>query len=154
MTGRLRHRLGDHDRGSAIVEFVFIALVVFVPLVYLVAGFSSVQRGVFASTAAAREAGRAIATAPDPVTGQARAERAAQLAVEDQSVDATDVRLAYAPAGSGCEAAGSYAPTLLPGEEFSVCVTVTVRVPLLPGFIDANTATGQFVVERDRYVDD
>jgi hypothetical protein len=26
-------------------------------------------------------------------------------------------------------------------------------VPLLPAFIDANTATGQFVVERDRYVD-
>jgi len=151
--GWLRRRLGERDRGSAIVEFVFIALVVFVPLVYLVAGFSSVQRGVFASTAAAREAGRAIATAPDPVTGQARAERAAQLAVEDQSVDATDVRLGYAPAGSGCDAAGSYTPTLLPGEEFSVCVTVTVRVPLLPEFIDANTATGQFVVERDRYVD-
>jgi hypothetical protein len=35
----------------------------------------------------------------------------------------------------------------------SVCVTVTVRIPLLPDFIDANTATGQFVVERDRYVD-
>jgi hypothetical protein len=28
-----------------------------------------------------------------------------------------------------------------------------VRIPLLPEFIDANTATGQFVVERDRYVD-
>jgi hypothetical protein len=25
--------------------------------------------------------------------------------------------------------------------------------PLLPEFVDANTATGQFVVERDRYVD-
>jgi hypothetical protein len=37
-------------------------------------------------------------------------------------------------------------------EEFSVCVTVTVRIPL-PEFVDANTATGQFVVERDRYVD-
>jgi hypothetical protein len=24
---------------------------------------------------------------------------------------------------------------------------------LLPEFVDANTATGQFVVERDRYVD-
>jgi len=35
----------------------------------------------------------------------------------------------------------------------SVCVTVTVRIALLPEFIDANTATGQFVVERDRYVD-
>src|SRR4051794_8618571 len=150
---RRRLRLIQTERGSALVEFVFIALVVFVPLVYLVAGFSAVQRGVFASTAAAREAGRALGTAPDPVSGQARAERAVQLAVQDQSVDATDVRLAYAPRGAGCDAAGSYTPTLTPGEVFSVCVTVTVRIPLLPDFIDANTATGRFVVERDRYVD-
>ncbi|MGZ6764475.1 MAG: hypothetical protein ACXVEH_13895, partial [Nocardioides sp.] len=75
------------------------------------------------------------------------------LAVVDQSVDATDVRLAYAPPGAGCAAAGGYQPTLTPGERFSVCVTVTVRIPLLPDFIDTNTATGQFVVERDRYVD-
>ncbi|MGZ6839100.1 MAG: hypothetical protein ACXVHC_01370, partial [Frankiaceae bacterium] len=126
---------------------------VFVPLVYLVAGFSAVQRGVFASTAAAREAGRALGTAPDVATGQARAERAVQLAVADKSVDATDVQLAYAPPGAGCAAAGGYQPTLTPGEKFSVCVTVTVRIPLLPDFIDTNTATGQFVVERDRYVD-
>jgi Flp pilus assembly protein TadG len=150
---RLRHRPGDDERGSALVEFVFIALVVFVPLIYIVAGFSAVQRGVFASTAAAREAGRAIGTAPDPVTGRERALRAAELAVEDQSVDVTDLRLAYAPAGADCEAAGGYWPTLVPGEEFSVCVTVTVRIPLLPEFVDANTATGQFVVERDRYID-
>jgi Flp pilus assembly pilin Flp len=149
---RLRE-LGRDESGSALVEFVFIALVVFVPLVYLVAGFSAVQRGVFASTEAAREAGRAIGTAPDAATGLARAELAAQLAVEDQSVDATDVRVAYAPDGATCDAAGSYLPALTPGEEFSVCVTVTVRIPLLPEFIDANTATGQFVVERDRYVD-
>ena len=99
----LRARLGmlAGQRGSALVEFVFITLVVFVPLVYIVAGFSAVQRGVFASQAAAREAGRALGTAPDPVTGQQRALRAAQLAVEDQSVDVTDMRLAYAPAGAG-----------------------------------------------------
>ena len=151
----LRARLGatGSDEGSAIVEFVFIALVVFLPLVYVVAGFSAVQRGVFAANAAAREAGRAMGTAPDPVTGQARAEAAVAIAVEDQSVEATDVVLAYAPAGAGCDDAGSYTPSLTPGEEFSVCVTVTVRVPLLPDFIDANTATGQFLVERDRYVD-
>ncbi|GAB4081754.1 hypothetical protein GCU67_21005 [Modestobacter muralis] len=149
----LRSRLGpDAERGSAIVEFVFVALVVFLPLVYVVAGFSAVQRGVFAANAAAREAGRALATAPDLATGQARAEAAVRVAVEDQSVEATDVVLAYAPVGQGCSDAGGYAPSLAPGEEFSVCVTVTVRVPLLPEFIDANTATGQFVVERDRYV--
>ena len=79
---RLRRRLGAvrGERGSALVEFVFIALVVFVPLIYVVAGFSAVQRGVFASTAAAREAGRAIGTAPDVVTGMARAEDAARIA--------------------------------------------------------------------------
>jgi len=141
------------ERGSALVEFVFVALVVFVPLVYVVAGFTAVQRRVFASAAAAREAGRAMGTAPDVVSGQARAERAVQLAVADQHVDATDVRLAYAPAGSGCGAAGTYQPTLTPGERFSVCVTVTVRIPLMPDFIRTNTATGQFVVDRDRYVD-
>ena len=149
---RLRDRLA-HEGGSAIVEFVFIARVVFLPLVYLVAGFSSVQRGVFAATEAAREAGRALGTAADPVSGQARAEAAVAIAVEDQSVEATDVVLAYAPVGAGCGAAGGYQPALTPGEEFLVCVTVTVRVPLLPDFIDANTATGEFVVERDRYVD-
>ena len=151
----LRRRLGmlADESGSALVEFVFIALVVFVPLIYIVAGFSAIQRGVFASTAAAREAGRAFGTAPDAATGTSRALRAAQLAVEDQSVAATDVRVAYAAAGSDCADAGGYEPTLAPGEEFSVCVTVTVRIPFLPEFVDANTATGQFVVERDRYVD-
>ena len=150
---RLPPRLLTDERGSAIVEFVFIALVVFLPLVYVVAGFSAVQRGVFAATEAAREAGRALGTAPDPLTGQARAEAAVRIAVEDQSVEATDVVLAYAPVGAGCDGEGSYQPALTPGEEFTVCVTVTVRIPLLPQFIDANTATGEFVVERDRYVD-
>jgi Flp pilus assembly protein TadG len=150
---RWRARLVEDEGGSAIVEFVFIALVVFLPLVYLVAGFSAVQRGVFAATEAAREAGRAMGTAPDPVTGQARAQAAVAIAVADQSVQATDVALAYAPVGAGCAGVTGYAPVLTPGEEFTVCVTVTVRIPLLPEFIDANTATGQFLVERDRYVD-
>lgn len=142
---------GERDRGSAIIEFVFISVLVFIPLTYLIVGFSAVQRGIFASTEAAREAGRAIGSAPDPELGMARAQRAAELAVEAQSVDLQDMQVGYAPAGTGCEAAGSYVPALFPGEEFIVCVTVTVRVPLLPEFIESNTATGLFVVERDRY---
>src|SRR3954451_8336279 len=105
---RRRLRLIPTERGSALVGFVFIALGVFVPLGYLVAGFSAVQRGVFASTEAAREAGRAIGSAPDVASGLAQAQRAAELAVEDQSVDVTDLRVAYAPDGASCDAAGSY----------------------------------------------
>ena len=66
---------------------------------------------------------------------------------------ATDVRLAYAPAGAACATARGYLPTMTRGEEFSVCVTVTPRIPLLPDFIDASTATGHFVVQCARYVD-
>ncbi|MDQ4039727.1 MAG: hypothetical protein M3313_15595 [Actinomycetota bacterium] len=148
---RAQVRAGHHECGSAIIEFVFISVLVFLPLTYLVVGFGAVQRGIFAATEAAREAGRAIGTAPDAELGMARAQRAAELAVEAQSVDLQDMSVGYAPAGTGCEAAGSYIPGLFPGEEFIVCVTVTVRVPLLPEFIESNTATGLFVVERDRY---
>lgn len=150
---RIARRLaGDAERGSAIVEFVFIAVLVFIPLVYLIVGFNSIQRGIFASTEAAREAGRAIGSAPDAITGMARAQRAAELAVLDQVVDlAEDLELSYRPAGGDCEAPGSYQPVLAPGEEFLVCVEVVVRVPMLPDFIDANRAIGVFVVERDRY---
>ncbi len=37
-------------------------------------------------------------------------------------------------------------------EAFSVCATATVRIPLLPEFVDTDPATGQFRVETDRCV--
>jgi hypothetical protein len=69
--------------------------------------------------------GRAVAAPPNIFP-------AARIAVEDQSVQATDVVLAYAPDGAGGAAAGGYTPARTPGEEFSVCVTVSVRIPLRP----------------------
>lgn len=141
----------DPDRGAALVEFTFLAIVAILPLLYLVIGFSAVQRGTFAAAAGAREAGRALALADDPASGLARAQYAAEVAVQDQAVEPTDLRVAYAPAGAGCDAAGSYQPTFAPGERFVVCVRVTIRVPGLPDFIDSNTATGVFVVQRDRF---
>jgi hypothetical protein len=136
------------------VEFGFIALVVWVPLIYILAGFSAVQRGVFASTAAAREAGRAMATAPDPATGRTgRCGRRRWPWRTRRSTRPTCGWPTPRPVSAARPGAGGYTPTLTPGEEFSMCVTVTVRIPMLPEVIDANTATGQFVVERDRYVD-
>ena len=54
------------------------------------------------------------------------------------SIAATDAPVSYA--GRGRVQAGSYAPTLTLGEEFTFCVPVTVLVPLLPEVADANTA--------------
>ena len=139
------------ERGAAIIEFTFLAIIVILPLMYVVIGFSAVQRGAFAATAGAREAGRALSTAEDAATGLARAQYAAEIAVEDQAVDLTDLDVGYAPDGADCSAAGTYQPSLTPGERFVVCVTVVIRVPGLPDFIDTNTATGMYVVQRDRF---
>ncbi len=148
---RVRRLLSRPEHGAAIIEFTFLAIVVILPLMYLVIGFSAVQRGLFAATAGAREAGRALSIAEDPTSGLARAEYAAQIAVEDQAVDLTDLDVGYAPDGADCSAAGTYQPVLSPGERFVVCVTVVIRVPGLPDFIDTNTATGMYVVQRDRF---
>jgi len=147
-------RLGaERDRGAALIDFTFLAIVVLLPLMYAVIGFSAIQRGLFAATAGAREAGRLLATAEDPASGLAQAEYAAQVAVQDQAIEPTDLRVAYAPDGGDCDSAGSYTPAFVPGERFVVCVTVTIRVPGLPDFIDSNTATGMYVVQRDRFTD-
>lgn len=153
MIGRWRRLRARAERGAAIIEFTFLAIIVILPLLYLVIGFSAVQRGIFAATAGAREAGRALSTAEDAGIGLARAQYAAEIAVQDQAVDVTDLVVAYAPDGADCAAAGSYQPVMAPGERFVVCVTVVIRVPGLPDFIDTNTATGMYVVQRDRFED-
>src|SRR5207302_2756298 len=71
MTGGLRR-----DDGSAVVEFVWLAVLLLVPLVYVVMAALSVQRAAFAETAAAREAARAYATAGSDAVGEERAEQA------------------------------------------------------------------------------
>jgi len=68
------------DDGSATVEFVAVAVVLMVPLVYVLLAVFAVQRAAFAVSQAAREAGRVYA-----VTDSAdRAQAAADLALADQ----------------------------------------------------------------------
>lgn len=149
---RLRRVVDGGDRGSAIVEFVLLVVVVFVPLTYGVVAFSVLQRSVFASTEAARQAGRALGTAPDLGTGMSRATYAARMSAQDQGIDGSDVQLWVAPRGDSCTSTSSvYSPALTAGEVFVVCVRVTVRVPLMPDFINSNTATGKFVVSVDQF---
>ena len=84
----------DRDRGSAIIEFVFVAILVLVPLVYFVVAVASVQRSTLAVTQAAREAGRAFATANSTAEGVERARAAVRLALADQGLP-DDARTAF-----------------------------------------------------------
>ena len=74
------------DDGNAIVEFSTLAVLLMVPLVYVLLSVFEVQRASFGVTEAARQAGRAYATADDPAQGRARAAAAASLAMRDQGL--------------------------------------------------------------------
>jgi hypothetical protein len=137
------------------IEFVGLSVLLLIPFVYLFLSVFSVQRSAFAVTQAAREAGRAYATAPSEVEGERRARLAAALAFDDQGVgEAAQVR--FAPVGADCGALdpGDGAGTLVPGARFTVCVRAEAALPgtgeLFGGITDV-TVNGQFVVVVDAY---
>lgn len=108
------------EDGSAIIEVTWLSVLLLVPLVYVVVGVFEVQRAAFASTAAARAAGRAFVLAPDPVTAREQARAAAQVALADQGVQGATVTLGCRPA------------CLVPGSVVEVQVTHQVPLPFLP----------------------
>lgn len=113
------------DDGSAIVEFVWLAVLLLVPLLYVVLTAVTVQRAAFGVTTAAREAARAYATAGSDESGEQRAEAAVRLAMSDQGVQ-------WAPDGRvvGCGDC-SYAA----GSTFVVELHARVRLPLVPRWL-------------------
>ena len=78
--GRRRPELDE--RGSAVLEFHFLGILLLVPLVYVLLAVLDVQRTSYGVTQAAREAARVYAATGD----RARAEFAAQVALDDQRV--------------------------------------------------------------------
>ena len=66
------------ERGSALVEFQFLAVLLLVPLVYVMLAALDVQRTVFGATQAAREAGRVAASTGDEAAARHAAARPAR----------------------------------------------------------------------------
>ena len=133
------------ERGSALVEFTWLALILIVPLVWIVLSVFEVQRGAFATSAAARAAGRAYALAPDDATGLQRANAAARQVLADQGADSQRARVSVSctPTPSSCHVGTSVitvvvsssvalpmAPEVLGRQAASFGVTATHRVPI------------------------
>lgn len=113
------------DRGSALVELSWLAIILLVPLIWIVMTVFEVQQGAFATSAAARAAGRAYALAPDDATGEARARAVVDQVLADQGTPGQRAKVTVS-----CEA---------PGDSCHVGTSViTVRVrsgvalPLFP----------------------
>ena len=115
------------DDGRAIVEFVFLGILLLLPLTYLVLTLARIQSAAFSGSLAAREAGRAFVTGVDDEAAHARARTAAQLAFEDFAF--SDARLTITCDGSPClREQGAVTATAL----------IEVALPLVPDFIARN----------------
>lgn len=153
----IAHRVSGADRetGSSLVEFVGGAVILLVPLIYVLLSVFQVQRGSFAAAEAAREAGRAFATAPSTAIGVQRAVTAAQIAFADQGVAGAPTVRFTAP-GAGCRAA-AVEPALSPGSRYTVCVSEDVHLPfadrgVLRTVVPATVhVVGSYVLAVDRW---
>jgi Flp pilus assembly protein TadG len=154
LISRLRRRLGELgtggsavETGSAIVEFVFLAVLMLVPLFYLVMVLARLQAGAYAVSAATREGGRAYATAQVPTQASARARSAAGLAFANQGFGPRETKMVI-----GCDAA----PCMGPGGRIRITATVSVPLPLVPAFFSGTVPTripisATHIVTLDRF---
>jgi Flp pilus assembly protein TadG len=150
VTDRVRQ---DSDEGNAIIEFVFVAVLVLVPLVYLIVAVAVVQRSRLATTNAARDVGRAVATSDRLAEAPARAQAALRIALADQALRPPDVQLRFVTAGADCQQAAERQPELTPGAEFQVCVIRRQRLPAVPTVLSGRgiTTIGRYVVHVDDF---
>jgi hypothetical protein len=119
------------EAGTALVEFVWLAILLIVPLLYIVLAAFDTQRAAYAASAAARSAGRAFVTAPDQATGYERARAAVRLAYGDQRIEtAPEVRITCRPEPRNC---------LSPGSVVRAEVHASVALPLMPAALGSNT---------------
>lgn len=127
-----RVRPRRHERGSAILEFHFLGILLLLPLVYIMIAVLDVQRTAYGVTQAAREAGRLYVATGD----EGAAHAAAAVALRDHGVDPAVVRLTLA-----C----SLEPCYQPGGEVTVTVDSVVPLPLIPDVL-ADAARAQIPV--------
>lgn len=94
------------EQGSAVVEFIFLAVLLMIPVVYLILTVGQVQAGAYAVVGAADQAAKVYVLNGDASSGRQAAEQAVRLAMEDMGFDAENATLAITCDG-GCLTAGA-----------------------------------------------
>jgi Flp pilus assembly protein TadG len=140
------------EQGSAIIEFVFVAVLVLVPLIYLIVAVAVVQRGRLATTNAARDVGRAVATSATAGQAEARAQAALRAALHGQGLTPADVEVRYVEAGADCTSPAT-TPSLAPASVFAVCVIRHQPLPAVPTVLAGRGVTiiGRYLVHVDDF---
>lgn len=103
------------------LEFVGLAILIMIPIAYVVIVIVKIHAASSAAVTAAREAGRAYVTADTTAQASVRARQAARMALEDQGAPAPELAV-HCLRG----------PCLAPGTSVHVLVTARVALPFVP----------------------
>jgi hypothetical protein len=117
----------DREAGNAVVEFLGLALLMLVPLVYFVLTVGRIQGAVFAAEGSAREAGRLVVRAETFEEGVRQARLAVTLAFDDQGIDV--------PGAEALRLTCDTDPCLTPGGRIVVEVSAAVALPGVPDVV-------------------
>jgi Flp pilus assembly protein TadG len=127
-------RRSRDERGTAMVEFSWLAILLIVPLVYVLLAVFDVQRSAYGATAGAHAAGRAFSLAregEDEEIARQRAFEAARVAMRDQGVELEQSQFEIV-----CDPA-----CLQPDSTVTVRVHAEVPLPFVPDFLGADNAS-------------
>jgi Flp pilus assembly protein TadG len=133
----------ETQSGSSIIEFIFLVVLLLVPLVYLVVGASQVQAASYAAVGAADHAAKVFVTAQSEGQGRARAADAVQRAAANLGIGSGRTNFSYSCQGT----------CLSPGSTVTIQVSVETVLPLLPqGWSWRTGSVGSNATQRvDRY---
>ncbi len=115
----------QRDGGSALVEFLGWAVVLLIPIVYLILTLTQLHAGKFAAASAAQGAARAFVTSQDVESAYQRASLSTRIALDDQGFN--DIAVADVLAVR-CERQAC----LTPDSHIWVAVEIPIRVPGIP----------------------
>jgi hypothetical protein len=122
------------ERGSALVEFIWLGVLLLIPLVYVLLSVFAAQSAAFGADAASRAAGRAFMLSTSQAQALPAAEGAARVALADQGIDAgrMEMSVSCSPDPERCLSSGS---------TVTVVVTVQQPLPLVPSVLGGNAPT-------------
>ncbi|WP_394938797.1 hypothetical protein [Psychromicrobium sp. YIM B11713] len=121
---RPQQRLGrESERGSAVLEFIFLATILLIPVSYLILTLGQLQGGAYAVTGAADQAAKVYVSADSLAEAQFTAEQVVAIAVKDYGFEPESAQLTISCSEDPCLTAGS---------TVTVAIQLEVPLPLLP----------------------
>ena len=144
----LRSSTPDPDAGRAVIEVIFLGVLLLIPALYILISLLRLQATSFAVSQAARDAGRAVDSAPTITEGIDRAQRITAIDLADQRVPADQLTVHFVSTGADCATGARIIPTLEPGAVYDICVVAVIALPGVPTAVTGthNTVTGSYTI--------